>query len=626
VNLDSLDSFDSRRFRVKITDFGHEILSIDDKIAKSLLKCYELGIKPTQRLIAKEVGVSQATVFRKLPKIKRALGMNVDDDDDEDVLIIVPDIFSDEGTYIVEDVTDIKCPSQIVVQPKTINKKETATEFMDLSPAGQILYTLIPNDKLIELASAEYGKELRLIKNVIDDTEWRKVKLQSGKVIYTTMAMDVRPGMRIIPKKGELWRTTIRGFAIRSISICYDIQVIGYPNHEIYKEIGIDLMSEDFDLDNPTKELLVECKDDKIDYEMAIEGVSPQYVGDNDAKELMMYAECSFDPDYAKDSAVSICVRTRSGGGKTVLLKGIKRGMDFEKIYSVDDLTPAGRGMVRGEEVVVGMQAKKIGIDELNKWETKNIEALLPLVGGEEQDRVRYGMDFEVQNDAWCVATLLTTLDEMEDKRSQKKASALAQFMRRCVQLDLTSEQPGDQVALSALTREQTRRRYTRRHGLTPEQERAVYELRKVRFIAKINRDVMKGSGIDFFFGASAKETKKIDKWIDAHCSHYALEFYGASANWSPEMQRMIRNLSIGKTLSRKLTLTHIPEKELKALFPDDYEEMDNDFVVVSFDDVKYVAAITEKHAKKLGYWLTTKQLKARKDQKRTDQEQLEVA
>lgn len=594
-----------------------------DETDISIKEMLENGMSARQ--IAKELGKSHSTINQRIYKIKRL------DFATNPEFNMVPGIFSDDTISVVKEVKMMECPSQYLIWPERVSKGDQPTQFIGLSDAGQILATLLPTDKIVELVSSEYGKRVRRIVNVVERERWQAVELQNGNIIYTSPLAQLVPGMRAKFKKGQMWATTIHGFSMKNIAIVKstaDIEIIGYPDQDLYTDLGIDITKPGINMEHPTREMLEAIAKGKIDYERAIEGVSPTYVGDNDVKEIIMYAECVFDSDFAKDSAVPICIRARSGEGKTALLKGLKAGLDFPDPYKKNDLTPAGRGMIKNDELVVGESGKRVALDELNKWDTDYIDALLPLVGGESETRTRLGVKFQIPGDAWCISTLLILEDYGGDKYANKR-STLVQFMRRCIQLDVSATQPAERVAISELISDSVSTIYTKIRGLTPDQENCVRELKKVRLKAKMNRELMKNERMNYIFGNNATEKSEIRKWLTEHCGHYTINFFGTEANWSPEMERLIRLLAAGRTFAHSAKTIVLSVDDLNALYdPNDVKtgKINPEHVVIEFDDIKYIAEKLEKHAKKLGYWLTDQQLLGREAERIQKQNQSQPA
>src|SRR5574341_2349838 len=106
----------------------------------------------------------------------------------------------------------------------------------------------------------------------------------------------------------------------------------------------------------------------------------PYILGNEDVKAAMLWAMARYDPEALRKIVPFILVG-KSGEGKTAILESIRK-LYPSRIYSKDGLTEASLAQMK-------MSDKILLIDELSKWSSSNLGALITLFGASVVERAR---------------------------------------------------------------------------------------------------------------------------------------------------------------------------------------------------------------------------------------------
>jgi len=309
------------------------------------------------------------------------------------------------------------------------------------------------------------------------------------------------------------------------------------------------------------------------DLDLALDGVSPYYVGDRETKEIVAYARAIFDPEKPDRTAVPIMCLAKSGLGKTKFLEGLAFSMGADLI-GANDLTGAGLGMVKDGYVVSANFSHVLGVDEIEKYESKHIhEALLPLAEAEKKLRVRHAIKFLRDTGVLMIGVCLRNLGELKDQggQSQRRVHAIEQLFRRCVLLKLEASQPEDQDEYTRLVIGQTKYIYGQHRHNTPQGNTRLEEYGKLFIASEVGKALLKKLHRTFSF--------EDEKWTFQHLQEATRGFFiGDDVEWGRKMQRNLILLAAGKALTRGE-------------------------IVIKKEDLERVSSILIGHAKDLGYW-----------------------
>jgi hypothetical protein len=309
------------------------------------------------------------------------------------------------------------------------------------------------------------------------------------------------------------------------------------------------------------------------DIEKAIEGVSPYYVGDKATKEIVAYARAIFDPQRAERTAVPVMCLAKSGLGKTKFLEGLAFSMGADLI-GANDLTGAGLGMVKEGYVVSANFSHVLAVDEIEKYEAKNIaEALLPIAEAERKMRVRNAIKFLRETGVLMIGVCLRNLGNLKEQggNAQRRFHALEQLFRRCVLVKLEASQPEDQDEYTRLVIGQTKYIYGQHRHNTPEGNSKLEEYGKLFIASEVGKALLKRLNKTFTF--------EDEDWTFTHLQEATKGFFiGKDVEWGRKMQRNLILLAAGKALTRGE-------------------------IVIKKEDLERVSGILIAHAKDLGYW-----------------------
>jgi len=373
-----------------------------------------------------------------------------------------------------------------------------------------------------------------------EPTEIVKISLDSGDVLYTDeVKKEYKQGSLLDGIAIEI------GIGTRGSGVKIDEVIIGKELNVIdpRKEKSEELRKE---IDNGTF---------SIDYDKATEEISPDYEGDKDIKEILLYAFCSLEEDNAFDTSVPVILYGLSGKGKSVFLDGLKKSIKAFVLRASRVRTTLAGMMTPEGRILYPQLPKTIVIDELDKAESKYLFDLLPFFGREEREAVSYARKYQERTDFWMVGTMLKDLGKLKD---QRRKDVLLQLSRRCVALHLTSNSP----------KELTRRVMTEEIGMAKKKQFNETELSKLAFFVETTRQ--KGD-------ITYEDWDWTENYLTRESEMFSL---GEDTYWAGDLRRLILRLSKGRALGFGRT-------------------------IIENADLKYITTILKKHAVSLNYHLS---------------------
>jgi hypothetical protein len=269
--------------------------------------------------------------------------------------------------------------------------------------------------------------------------------------------------------------------------------------------------------------------------EKAIDEIAPYFYGNSNVKKLILYACCGYDSEDPR-SIIPFMFYGQSGGGKSYLAEGLDSSLGAY-IFKSDSLRKTVGGMYeKDEKKVIRLPDRQfIVFDELDKWNTVEMNLTLPLVG-EKAFAVEYGRAIERYVKAMPIFLVLPEWEEviLAGKRSSPyKLQVFRQIQRRCIHLKLEDVKESDVIKKIAKDTMEKR-------------EISTDNLRSIISRAKnltLNYD-------------------PYDEWVADFVSNFSIQ----GANYRPELTRLVIKLASGCARARGM----------KSVGIHDFEEVGN--------------------------------------------------
>jgi len=429
-------------------------------------------------------------------------------------------------------------PTKIGVEFKRDDKNPI---ILNLSDEMQALWLLL--DSFPISLMGYQPNEVRKIKE-IDTTEWSKSRINPSNtiVVYEGNPLGI----------GE----SFNGFG-RRVRIANPEKRI-----KMYDFVILEELEEIKPLEKAT--LLA-----TYDIKKAIKGVAPLHAGDEDVKEIVLYALALYDRTNAKKTGVPIILLADSGEGKTSMAENLSMVFGAD-IRSKNAITEAGLGLINGEGSIKSTSLSGMTIfDELDKWNAEYLDTLLTIFGFEKSKRTRYGEDFVALPVTLPVGLLLKDWESyLSSRHADKKGQVMSQILRRGVFMELSGKDVASDREHMAMVMEQEEGRELENCWAESFNNYVMHTatcLKKARELREKDNVTLRRDDYD-----------RLKDYI----MHVSNKFRLPLASPRKAVRPLIIRLAKGKALV---------EGRAEA----------------NFEDVKYIANILIKHAKKLGYYET---------------------
>lgn len=162
--------------------------------------------------------------------------------------------------------------------------------------------------------------------------------------------------------------------------------------------------------------------------------IAPGYVGAEEVKEFILYGVARLDIDNYQKTTAPLLALTKSGGGKTALLGGLKEMFGCD-LYARGMLTPAALGSADKKGNVVRVDFSAVSLyDEIDKASVANLSTLLQVFGGEASDKGQaHGTKIKCEARTLPIGCLLTNWREFAEERGGLgRIQQIEQLERRC--------------------------------------------------------------------------------------------------------------------------------------------------------------------------------------------------